>query len=103
MAYKSGESYTLNAKLRDDIELNEYEQEIVNNLDKALKKLPTYKGKVYRDIQFDGLGDGEARKSFVSGHIIDDVVQYSAYTSTSTKKDGYPLDVKLQFTLKLRA
>ncbi len=53
LTYKSGESYTLNAKLREGIELDKYEQETVNNLDKALEKLPTYKGKVYRDIQKD--------------------------------------------------
>lgn len=92
LAYKSGGSYLLNAKLREGVALDEYEQKIVDGLDKALAKLPTYEGKVYRNIQFDGFGDGEARKSFVAGHIIDDVVRYPAYTSTSTEIDGYPLD-----------
>lgn len=94
LAYKSGGSYLLNAKLREEMALSEQEQKIVDGLDKALEKLPTYKGKVYRNIQFDGVGDGEARKAFVAGHIIDDVVRYPAYTSTSTEIDGYPLDGK---------
>ncbi len=93
MAYKSGGSYTLNAKLREGVELNESEQEIVNSLDKALEKLPTYKGKVYRNIQFDGFGDSEARDAYIAKHIIGDIVPpYNAYTSASTESDGYVLE-----------
>jgi len=92
MAYKSGASYNLNAKLRGDISLNEYEQSIAKNLDNALEKLPTYKGKVYRNISFDGFGDKAARDAFVAGHVVDDLVWYKAYTSTSTAIDGYVLE-----------
>ena len=92
LAYKSGGSYLLNAKIREGAALDEYEQKIVSGLDSALEKLPTYKGKVYRNIQFDGFGDGEARKAFVDGHVVDGIVRYPAYTSTSKEIDGYPLD-----------
>ena len=91
IAYKSGGSYTINAKLRDDIKLNEYEQKIVDGLDKALAKLPLYKGRVYRNISFDGFGDKAARDAFVSGHVVDDIIKYPAYTSTSTEVDGYTI------------
>ena len=92
LAYKSGGSYNLNAKLRDGIALNEYEQKIVNDLDKALEKLPTYKGKVYRNIQFDGFGDKEARAAYVAGHVIGEMISYDAYASASTAVDGYVLE-----------
>ena len=90
--YKSGGSYTLNAKLREGIELDEYDQETVNHLDKALEKLPTYKGVVYRNIQFDGFGDKAAMDEYVAGHIIGEPVSYDAYTSTSTVTNGYVLE-----------
>ena len=91
LAYKSGGSYSLNAKLRDGAELNEYEQGIVDNLDRALEKLPTYKGEVYRIILFDGFGDKAARDAYVKSHIVGERIMCEAYTSTSTKDDGYPL------------
>ena len=92
LAYKSGGSYTLNTKLRENMELDEYEQQIVDNLDRALEKLPTYKGTVYRNIQFDGFGDKAARDAFVAGHVVDDLALYEAYSSTSTAMDGYVLE-----------
>lgn len=92
VAYKSGGSYMLNAKLREGMDLDEYEQEIVNNLDKALEKMPAYKGVVYRNIKFDGFGDKAARDEYVAGHIIGEPVGYVAYTSSSTAIDGYELE-----------
>ena len=92
LAYKSGGSYTINAKLREGLKLNEYEQRIVDGLDKALQKLPVYKGKVYRNISFDGFGDKAARDAFVSEHVADDIIKCIAYTSSSTEVDGYPIE-----------
>ncbi len=92
MAYKSGGSYLLNAKLREGIDLNELEQQIVSALDKALDKLPIYKGTVYRNIQFDGLGDKEARDAYIAMHIVGETISYNAYISSSTALDGYVLD-----------
>lgn len=92
LAYKSSESYKINAKLRESVELGDSEQAIVNGLDSGLRKLPVYKGKVYRNIQFDGLGDQAARDEFVSSHVIGDRVLYEGYTSSSTEVNGYVLD-----------
>ena len=92
LAYKSGGSYKLNAKLRDGIKLNEYEQRIVDGLDKALEKLPVYKGKVYRNINFDGFGDKAARDEYVAGHVVGEIVNYDAYSSSSTDINGYPIE-----------
>ena len=91
LEYKSSGSYLINAKLREGIELEEHEQKLVDDLDKALEKLPVYKGEVYRNIQFDGFGDGEARDEYVAMHVIGETIPYNAYTSSSTDKDGYPL------------
>ena len=92
MVYKSGGSYTLNAKLREGVILDEHEQYIVDNLDSALEKLPVYKGKVYRNIMFDGWGDKAARDAFIRAHVVGEAITYIDYTSTSTAVDGYPLD-----------
>ena len=92
MVYKSGGSYTLNAKLREGVILDEHEQYIVDNLISGLEKLPVYKGKVYRNIMFDGFGDKAARDAFVRSHVIGEWITYEGFTSTSTAVDGYPLD-----------
>ena len=92
ISYKSGGSYTLNAKLREGVELEDIEQEIVNALDKALEKLPVYNGKVYRNIQFDDFGDKAARDAYVAMHVVNEMISYGAYTSSSTAVDGYVLD-----------
>lgn len=94
LAYKSGGSYQLNAKLRAGTELSDMEKQIVAGLDAALPKLPTHKGTLYRNIGFDGFGDQEARAAFVAQHSDGSLVTYSAYTSTSTAVDGYPVEGK---------
>lgn len=96
LAYKSGGSYVLNARLRGGVALGETENFIVEQLDSALNKLPAYRGRVYRNIQFDGLGDSRARDEFVAQHIVGEKVHYQAYTSTSTVSDGYPLEGRYQ-------
>lgn len=92
LSYKSGGSYLLNAKFRESTRLSESDQYIVHNLDSALKKLPVFKGTVYRNISFDGMGDKQARDELVSSHVVGGIMKYRAYTSTSFKEDGYPVD-----------
>ena len=92
LAYKSGGSYLLNTKLREGLELSKQEQAIVDGLDKVLEKLPIHKGKVYRNVIFDGFGDQEARDAFVAGYSVEEPVRHEAYTSSSTRTDGYVLE-----------
>ena len=92
LAYKSGGSYQLNTKLREGIELKDQEQAIVDGLDDALPKLPVCQGTVYRNIGFDGFGDQEARDAFIADHPIGEIVSYKAYTSASTRLDGYTVE-----------
>lgn len=92
LAYKSGGSYQLNAKLREGKELSETEQQIVSGLDTALPKLPARKGTLYRNIGFDDFGGKEEFDAFLALHSEGALVSYPAYTSTSTAIDGYPLE-----------
>lgn len=89
--YKSGESYKINAALRDRAELNEYHKTITANLDSALKKLPNHEGKVYRNITFDDFGGQEAFDEFMADIEVG-FVRFPAYTSTSLAEDGYPVE-----------
>ena len=92
LAYKSSESYKVNAKLRDGLPLTPLEQEMVSALDSALEKLPTVEGTVYRTLSFDDLSDAEGElAAFLAEHEAESVIIYPAYTSTSTKQDGHPL------------
>ena len=92
LSYKSGGSYLLNAKLREGWGLRKWEQDIADGLDRMLQKLPVHKGKVYRNIMFDGFGDQEARDAFMADYSPGAFVVYPAYTSTSTSPNGYHLD-----------
>lgn len=82
--YISSDFYTINEKLRNDIELNEIEQELANNLDNMLDKIPNYKGLVSRSLQLNN----KKLDNFLKIHKIDNIVNYKAYTST-TKGERY--------------
>ena len=99
MRYKSSESYTINAKLRENIDLDEFEQEFVDILDDALKQLPAYEGTVYRNLTFDDFGGQEAFDEFLSQYKPDEVVWYEQFISCSTKIDGYPVEGKHKVSL----
>lgn len=92
LAYKSSESYKINVKLRDGTALSEAEQKMADALDSALEKLPKVKGTVYRTLNFDDVFEPkEDYEAFMAQHVAGGFVTYEAYTSASTKTDGYPL------------
>lgn len=102
--YKSSESYKVNAKLRDGVELNPVQERMVSLLDSALAKLPKVEGTVYRTLSFDDMFDPELDyEDFLAHHQIGIPVNYKAYTSTSTKADGHPLadNTKYGVTLEI--
>ena len=84
--YKSSESYKINAKLRlhgyDN--LAKVDKDFVDSLDSALKKLPRYKGNVYRTLLID---DPEELETFVVSHGVGEKVTYGAYSSFSKTPD----------------
>lgn len=85
LAYISGGSYALNAKLREGIPLEPHEEETVRQLDGALKKLPVYRGEVVRALSFDTT---EEVKRFAKKHPVGEIVSYPAFTSSSVRQ-GY--------------
>lgn len=102
LQYKSSESYKINAKLRDSIALTEAEQKMVDELDRALKKLPRVEGTVYRTLNFDDVfAPQEEYEAFIVQHADGVFTRYKAYTSVSTKTDGYPLADGTQYGVTL--
>ncbi len=85
MEYISGGSYILNAKLREKMPLEPYEERTIQLMDSALKKLPVYQGGVLRTLNFS---NDEEALDFVSKHMPGNDVIYDAYTSTSVNA-GY--------------
>lgn len=98
LEYKSSGSYKINAALRDGAVLSEEQKQMVESLDRALEKLPQHEGTVYRRLSFD-LEGPEALDAFLLEHTVEEIIQYPAYTSTSTDPEGYPVDDELKVTL----
>lgn len=84
LSYVSGDSYTLNAKLREGIKLDPHEEQMIASLDRALMKMPVYEGEVIRSLVIDK----QELIKFAETHAIGNVVRYPAFTSTSAN-EGY--------------
>ncbi|MBJ6360861.1 minor capsid protein [Paenibacillus sp. GCM10012307] len=78
--YIGGGSYTLNDKLRRSQPLNSEEMAWVEQLDKALNKLPRYSGDLTRSVHFFSPA---ALQDFVRDIKPETVVQYPQYISTT--------------------
>ena len=78
--YISSDFYVVNEKLRNGIDLNDYEKEMVNDLDKALNKIPRFDGLVTRSLELNE----EQLNEFLKQHEIGNIIEYPAYTSTTT-------------------
>ncbi len=92
LRYKSGEAYTINAKLREGVGLDIDDQEFVDVLNEGLQQLPTYEGTVYRNLVFDDFGGKEALDEFLKQHVPNNIIIYEQFISCSTKIDGYPVE-----------
>lgn len=82
--YISSDFYTINEKLRNNVKLSDTEQKLANDLDKALDKMPVYNGLVSRSLEIIP----EELEEFLNKHKLNNIVDYSAYTST-TKGERY--------------
>ena len=91
MNYISSDSYKINDKLRHGMALTQREQGIVKNLDKALNKIPKYKGIISRSVDLDG----EQLKEFLKEYTQGSTVKLKAYTSF-TKGETYNPMAKVQ-------
>lgn len=94
--YIGAKSYVVNEKLRTDVKLTDEEQEFVNNLDKALDKMPSYEGNLQRSLLFYS---DEAVKEFMSNHKVDNIVTYQEFLST-TKGETYNPDGQVQIYIQ---
>lgn len=79
LRYISGESYSLNAKLRNGIKLTSSESIQISTLDSALNKMPKYKGLVERSL----ILEKEDLIAFAESHTVGTEVLYPAFTSAS--------------------
>lgn len=89
--YISSNSYGINNSLRSGEELESNEQEIVNNLDSALSKMPKYEGTVYRSLDSSVMENPE---EFFKLHQPGRIVGYKAFTSTSLEVYDEKLDIQ---------
>lgn len=93
--YTSSDSYKINEKLRSGLELSDDEKEFISDLDKALDKLHSYEGIVYRSMVSDMIPDIQ---EFIKLHQPGGYVKYSAYTSSSL--EFYDDTMDIQFVIQ---
>ena len=98
--YSSPRAYTLNEKLRNKINLNEMEQELVKNIDNALNKLPNYNKITYRQIGFDFLGPKEYY-NFINRHKNNEFINYDQFISSSKNYNDYEVEDKLKIEITI--
>lgn len=78
--YIGPESYKINELLRNNSELSDHQKGMINNLDKALDKIPKYIGNTTRSIILNKY----ELKEFLNQHKIGNKIRYKAYTSSTT-------------------
>jgi len=81
-SYISSESYKINEKLRDNVELSETDKILVKNLDSSLDKMPNFNGLLSRSLKLDD----EQLEEFLKTHKVNSEVTYKAYTSMTSAK-----------------
>ena len=92
---KSFQSYIINEKLREEMQLSEEENKIVRGIVAAIAKLPDYEGIVYRSIGTQNMKDVPL---FEMRHQPGKIVTYHDYTSSSLKV--YDSDMEYQLIIK---
>lgn len=95
--YFSFESYLVNDKLRNGLELSELERMMVSNLDSALEKIPKYEGDLSRSLYF---GDDEMVSEFLSQFIVGKDVTFLEYISTTNSPELHNPDGEVQIFIR---
>lgn len=93
--YISSESYKLNDKLRRGLDLSEEDQEMMQNLDAALDKMPEYQGVVYRSVSEFGIDDVDG---FMKTYEVGQRVVFPSYLSSS--KEVYDKSFPIQYEIQ---
>ncbi|MBP3463754.1 MAG: hypothetical protein J6K45_04660 [Clostridia bacterium] len=82
--YISSESYKINEKLRNNIELDKYDLEFRNNLDSALSKCNNYEGNIIRVLDMD---NEEELQKFIDKNKKGKTIIFNEYLSFSNKEN----------------
>ena len=98
MKYISSESYKINDKLRRGTALSKGDRQFVEALDQALRKLPEYRGTVYRSLAM-GL-EIEDADAFVAEYVVGKGKQFPSYISSSL--GVYDPDMPIQYIITSR-
>lgn len=85
----------LNDKLRRGLDLTDIEKDWIMNLDKALDKIPEYKGTVYRSVSGFGIND---IKEFIKSYEAKKIKRFPSYISSSL--DTYDESFPIQYIIK---
>lgn len=93
--YVGSDSYKINDKLRRGARLTAKDRQMIENLDRALDKIPVYAGVVYRSVSDFGIDDIE---EFLAGHVSGEKLSFPAYTSSGTKiyDKSFPIQYVIQ-------
>lgn len=91
-------SYVYNEKLRQEMDLTNEEAKILTDLDKALEKMPIYKGTVTRSISIMS----DDLDMFLKKYSVGSIITEKAYTST-TKGEIYNPEARVQMTIKSKS
>ncbi|MCT6925304.1 phage minor capsid protein [Metasolibacillus sp.] len=93
--YISSDSYKINDKLRRGLSLDKSDSELIENLDKALDKLPRYTGDVNRSLFFY---DDESFINFTNQYQVGKIIKEPSYLSTA--KNVYDEDDDIRLVIK---
>lgn len=80
--YISSESYKINELLRNNLKLDNIQQNIVNNLDKVLDKCKNYNGNIVRVLD---ITDKKELKRFIHMNVLNKPIMFNEYLSFSSK------------------
>ena len=82
--YISSESYKINELLRNNLKLDNIQQNILNNLDKALDKCKNYNGNIVRVLD---ITDKKELKKFIHMNKLNKPIMFNEYLSFSSRND----------------
>lgn len=90
--YKSAKSYQINAALRGENPITIELRETIEQIDKAVEKLPVYEGTVYRSLRSEEMVDAI---TFLEQHKPGSIVTYPAFTSSGTEIYDDSMDIQI--------
>lgn len=82
--YISFESYKINEILRNNLKLDNIQENIVKHLDKALNKCKNYNGNIVRVLD---ITDNKKLKEFIEMNKINEPIMFNEYLSFSNKSN----------------